>query len=337
MNLEFNFEDVDLSPGHLQDSAFLSHLWDKIAKPILESLKIAIPSPGSSLPRIWWIPTGPLGRFPFHAAGRHSAAVIDSVMDRVVSSYSSSIKGLLEARKRPSKIPQPREDRALLVGMSITPGCSDLPFAIEEVRNIKRIFEDRGFRCRVLHNAKALKQNVLEHLKSCDIFHFAGHAMEDASDPLRSTLLLHDKGSAPMMVEDLLEVNLSEKSPYLAFLAACKTGSITATQFQDESIHLVAAYQLAGFRHVIGSLWSVEDQVSMNVAEGMYMGLLPAMTEDRVSRSLHAATRNLRAHARALHGVENDITSRDIILVEDDGMSLRGEEGNWVPFIHFGI
>ena len=140
-----------------------------------------------------------------------------------------------------------------------------------------------------------------------------------------------------MTVEDLLEVNLSEKSPYLAFLAACKTGSITATQFQDESIHLVAAYQLAGFRHVIGSLWSVEDQVSMHIAEGTYMELLPEMTDDRVSRSLHAATRNLRDHARAPHGVGNDIQSRDIFLVEDDGMSLGGEGGNWVPFVHFGI
>lgn len=87
--------------------------------------------------------------------------------------------------------------------------------------------------------------------------------MENASDPLRSRLLLHDDATEPMSVESLLEVNLSEESPFLAFLAACKTGNVTTSRFQDESIHLVAAYQLAGFRHVIGSLWSVEDQASI--------------------------------------------------------------------------
>ncbi|KAJ4129754.1 hypothetical protein NW768_006723 [Fusarium equiseti] len=338
-NLQFSLEDISVSPGYLQDPTFLAHLWDSIVKPILESTGIGLPSTGNLLPRIWWIPIGALGSLPFHAAGRHFAAVADSVMDRAVSSYSSSIRGLLETRKRPSTLPQSSEDRAFLVGMSITPtpGCADLPYAIEEVQTVKGIFEDSEFRCRLLLNATALKQNVLEHLTNCAIFHFAGHAMEDALDPLRSTLLLHDNETDPMTVEDLLEVNLSEQSPYLAFLAACKTGSITRPQFQDQSIHLVAAYQLAGFRHVIGSLWSVEDQVSMTVATGTYMELLPAMTEGRVSRSLHAVTRELRDRVRVLHGVESTNQSRDIILVDDKHDNLGREEGNWVPFVHFGI
>ncbi|KAL4724764.1 hypothetical protein ACLX1H_008210 [Fusarium chlamydosporum] len=338
MNLEVSLEDINMSPGHLQDLDFLERLWNSVAKPILEALEIGLPSPGAALPRIWWIPTGALGRLPFHAAGNHFANVSDSVIDRAVSSYSSSIKMLLETRKRASSLLRPQSQGALLVGMSNTRHCASLPFAIKELQQVKKLFdEQKAFGSMLLHNEAAVKQKVLEHLKNCSIFHFAGHAMENASDPLRSTLLLHDHETDPMSVESLLEVNLSEESPFLAFLAACKTGNVTTSRFQDESIHLVAAYQLAGFRHVIGSLWSVEDQASMKVADETYKNLLQGMMEDRVSRSLHEATRKLRDDARLVHKRGNDSEPRDVVVVDSDGDVSGEKEGNWVPFVHFGI
>ncbi|KAK2125423.1 CHAT domain-containing protein [Fusarium oxysporum II5] len=337
MNLRVSLQDMNMPLGRLQDNDFLERLWGSVAKPILEGLGIGLPSPGAPLPRIWWIPTGALSRLPFHAAGCHFASFADSVIDRAVSSYSSSIKALLETRARSSWLPQQSKDNAVLIGMSNTPGCSTLHYAIKEVQKIANLFATYGFTSTVLSNGRAQKQSILQLLKTCAMFHFAGHAMEDPLNPLHSALLLHDKEKDPMTVESLLEVNLSERSPFLAFLSACRTGSVTLSRFQDESIHLVAAYQLAGFRHVIGSLWPIEDQASMSVAEETYRNLLQGITEDRVSRSLHEATQKLRDNARLVNGVRNHTEPRDIISVDSTNNKLREEEGSWIPFVHFGI
>ncbi|KAH7246762.1 CHAT domain-containing protein [Fusarium tricinctum] len=337
VKLGVTLEDVKVPLSCLQDQAFLERLWDLIARPILEELGIGLPSSGVPLPRIWWIPTGSLSRLPFHAAGRHFTSSTDGVIDRVVSSYSSSIRTLLDTRSCPAWRPKLKKDNVLLVGMSDTPGCSTLPYALEEIRTIASLFATKGFGNTLLDNSRAQKQNVLHLLKTCSIFHFAGHAMEDALNPLRSTLLLYDREKDPMTVENLLHLNLNENSPFLAFLAACETGRVTLSRFQDESIHLVAAYQLAGFRHVIGTLWSVEDQMSLNVAKGMYTNLLHGMTDERVSRSLHEATRRLRDTARDLKEVTNQPDSRDIISVDSTDCGLIREGGSWIPFVHFGI
>jgi hypothetical protein len=69
-------------------------LWDVAACPILNELE---PKPrlthDDEWSHVWWIPTGPLSQLPFHAAGRHLEDSTNTALDRVMSSYSSSIKG----------------------------------------------------------------------------------------------------------------------------------------------------------------------------------------------------------------------------------------------------
>ncbi|TXB99548.1 hypothetical protein FocTR4_00013589 [Fusarium oxysporum f. sp. cubense] len=173
MNLRVSLQDMNMPLGRLQDNDFLERLWGSVAKPILEGLGIGLPSPGAPLPRIWWIPTGALSRLPFHAAGCHFASFADSVIDRAVSSYSSSIKALLETRARSSWLPQQSKDNAVLIGMSNTPGCSTLHYAIKEVQKIANLFATYGFTSTVLSNGRAQKQSILQLLKTCAMFHFA--------------------------------------------------------------------------------------------------------------------------------------------------------------------
>jgi len=40
----------------------------------------------------------------------------------------------------------------------------------------------------------------------------------------------------------------------LAYLSACST-AVTGPELADESVHIVSAFQLAGYQHVIGTLW----------------------------------------------------------------------------------
>lgn len=64
---------------------------------------------------------------------------------------------------------------------------------------------------------------------------------------------------------DLLELNLQDQMPFLAYLSACGTGQGQDDSYLDESIHLINAFQIAGFRHVIGALWGVEDKLCVRM------------------------------------------------------------------------
>ena len=106
------------------------------------------------------------------------------------------------------------------------------------------------------------KEKVLSDLKNCKIFHFAGHGHTVIRDPSESYLLLKDWESDRLTVVNLLELNVREHSPFLVYLSTCGTGQIHNEQFLDESIHLISAIQQAGFRHVIDTLWGVDDDLS---------------------------------------------------------------------------
>jgi len=46
---------------------------------------------------VWWIPTGSMGRLPLHAAGLHYIYSTNTILDRLVSSHSPSIRILVYA------------------------------------------------------------------------------------------------------------------------------------------------------------------------------------------------------------------------------------------------
>jgi CHAT domain-containing protein len=76
--------------------------------------------------------------------------------------------------------------------------------------------------------------------------------------------------------------------PFLAYLSACGTGRTQNNRFVDESIHLISACQLAGFRHVIGTLWEVNDQSCVDVARITYEGMKDGkMSDESVCLGLH--------------------------------------------------
>ncbi|KAH7147517.1 CHAT domain-containing protein [Fusarium sp. MPI-SDFR-AT-0072] len=201
-----------------------------------------------------------------------------------------------------------------------------------------------------------IREGVLSHLRKCKIFHFAGHGYTDTADPSKSQLYLKDWQTNPLTVASLLELNLHREGPFLAYLSACGTGQIKSQKLFDEGIHLISACQLAGFRHVIGTLWEVNDQSCVDMAAIIYEEILGGdMSDDSVCRGVHVATEAGRDQwldetyaEKAINPAENGSRKekrevnfeRDIIsLDEDDGQSIPGA-GNgslhWVPYVHFG-
>ncbi|CAH0024920.1 unnamed protein product [Clonostachys rhizophaga] len=319
-----------LKTGNLGLPSVLEWLWDTVAAPVLSALGFNGPPSNNDWPHIWWIPTGPLTAFPLHAAGYHMSNTGETVMDRVMSSYSSSVKAITEGRRRSTK-PVSRHKRALLVGMSNTPGYIRLPYAADEIEAVHGCCKSMG-----ISTVELTQENetVLGSMKNCDIFHFAGHGYTDYNDPSQSYLALKD----PMTVDALLKLNLYETQPFLAFLSACGTGRAKDSKLFDESIHLINSFKLAGFRNVIGTLWEVRDKACVDVARITYELLnRDGLTDDAVCRGLHEATRRMRD--QWVQDISNQNlewrmrSRRDMILLEE--VCLGAME--WVPYVHFGM
>ena len=285
-----NVEDL-LSQYSAEHPVLLAWIWHVVANPVLETLHYTHPPANNHWPHVWWILTGVSSRLPIHAAGFHERNSSETVLDRVVSSYSSSVKTIVRSRRTQSSTPK-RPDKALLIAMKTTPGNSELPHAVKEVEMIHHLCKSTGIESFL---PLQRKQDLISHLSVCQIFHFAGHGRVSESNPLQSSLLLRDSSSDQLTVEDLLDLNLQDRSPFLAYLSACGTGQIGEKEYLDESLHLISACQLAGFRHVIGTLWDVNDETSIDMAKIVYEVIKQGQWSDAsVSQGLHQASRELR-------------------------------------------
>lgn len=130
---------------------------------------------------------------------------------------------------------------------------------------------------------EATPTSVLAALDTATHAHFACHATVDLDNPSSIHLVLH---GGTLSITDIAVRH--SRSGYFAYLSACET-SRTGTDLADESIHLSWAFQLAGLRHVIASLWPVSDTTARDIADHVYSGLAagPAF-------ALHQAIRALR-------------------------------------------
>lgn len=345
--------------SHLGSSDVLEWLWVNITGPVLDALGIIRPPADDGWPHVWWIPTGPLRKFPFHASGLHKQLDGQTVMDRAVSSYSPSIKALIQGRRRrPAQTTFITPPKALMVAIDHTPGQLPLPYASQEVASLRRLCDTMSL---AVIEPEGDRDEILKHLKDTQIFHFAGHGYTHTVDPAQSHLCLNE-ADAPLTVADLFDINLHQQSPFLAYLSACGTGQIKDEKFADESIHLISACQLAGFRNVIGTMWGVSDEHCVDVARVTYESLRDeGLTDEAVCRGLHRATRMLRdrwvepsAHEMNIkisnlgRAVDETLSLHDEAVGNTDGVREGrdvltwderndGHQAEWVPYVHFGV
>jgi len=327
----------------------LGWLWEAVAYPVLDKLKLVRQQDSNEWPSVWWILTGPLSRFPIHAAGRYTGEHSDSVMDRVISSYGSSIKAIVHGRARQNRVLMPEAKlEALLIAMKDTPGLQSdgarLYYAEAEILSVREICEQIGLQ---ILDQKRQKEEVIDALSHCHIFHFAGHGETSMKDPADSKLLLDDWESTPMTVAHLRRINLRRTMPFLAYLSACNTGQVSQEQYLDEGVHLIGAFQLAGFRHVIGTLWEVNDKLCVTMAKMTYESIRDGAMSDRsVREGLHHASRELRScWLRQIELATEDVSSeqpsssgsnRESKLLPS-GRDDEAVPGLWIPYVHFGV
>lgn len=294
----------------------LRGLWEDVVKPILDALGFSRIDTASEVPpRLWWCPTGPLSFLPLHAAGVYCGTNPESTLDYVVSSYTPSVTAITDRVKNCSSI------NAKALGLFLTsqpnaPDASSIPGTTTEVQAIFSAAKERRVRVEKLEGDAMKVSDCLERMQDFSSIHFACHGSQNAAEPLQSRFLFH-QGS--LSLQTILQYNLPNAD--LAFLSACQTSTGEA-KLSDEAVHLTAGMLAAGYRRVVGTMWSIGDKAAQELATAFYEYLF-THRDDTTGLGFNGT---LSAHA--LHHATQQLRCR----LNDSELSLL----TWVPFVHFG-
>lgn len=327
---------------------FLLWLWESTVKPVFHKLRLRAVD-DSELLRVWWIGVGCLSAAPFHAAGNHSPGSKNNTLSRAISSYIPTIKALSYARQK--KLNPGPNCRLLLVTMPTTPDTPATPFIpggtgtpdVPNTHGITAMYRSDEIPATSAQKWTPLKNaqtevhdifnvvnqrpttrfesptvtQVLGELPYHHVIHLACHGVSDPANPSNSHLLLHgDDPSKPGKLTVKAISNLKIKNAQIAYLSACCTADNPSTELADESIHIASGFQLAGFSHVLGTLWDSNDEACRKVSVEFYRTLFHSdQTGDEghrvVSTAFHHSVKKLRSE-------------------------MLGQPIKWASFVHTG-
>ena len=89
-----------MKSGEVDD--VLEWAWDCVVEPVFADLDLTEPPPAGQETHLWWCATGLAAFLPLHAAGAHrsSPQTYYSALDLAVSSYTPSLRTLIQLRQR---------------------------------------------------------------------------------------------------------------------------------------------------------------------------------------------------------------------------------------------
>ena len=205
-------------------------LWQPVRKKLDE---LNVPS-GAELV---WFPQGVSSVLPVHGA----------IVGEYALRYAPSASILLSA-------PAGNGGGASLV---VANPQDNLPNSELEVEWLKQYMGAEGET--VLTGKAATRDAVISRLPGTFLFHFAGHAFFQLSDPFQSCLYLAPPDT--LTVEDLQPI-LAQAPPRMVVLSACHTAVAQVTTRPDEALGFPALLLGNGVRLVVAALWPVDDLAS---------------------------------------------------------------------------
>jgi CHAT domain-containing protein len=263
---------------------FLRTLWERVVDPIAEALK-HLAQPGS---RIWWCPTAQFALLPLHAAGPY-AKKSHNFADLYISSYTPTLAALIRARQRIARDAS-TSAHFVAIGQGNPDKGKVLRRVAAEVDDVaRRVTPILPFTS--LMESDATVQRALDALNRHQWVHLACHGMPNRKKPFESSFTMRD---GPLTITDIIRPRLH--TPQFAFLSACHT-TVGHESSPDESIHLTAAIQFSGFPSVIGSMWSVDDDVIGKIVSAFYDNMVDGSGKldcRRAAVALHMAVKKLR-------------------------------------------
>ncbi len=326
----------------------LRWLWQTIVKPILSHLNMMSDGSDNQKPHVYWIGTGRLSTAPFHAAGEHENHSTENTISHIISTYSPTIRALSFARE---SSPGDISHRHLFIADARSaPGAAALPSIDEEISQITKAASSHAT---IVRDSSPTPASVLSELPLANIVHFACHAVSDPIDVANSHLLLHaatpspadppptsesdplDPPSTPhppLQAKNTLDVRSisATRSPSaeLAYLSACSAAETRNASLADESIHIASAFQLAGFRHVVGTLWLTKDECCREVAGGFYRRLFGKVEKGRKGKGRESVGGEMEGFLPVAEALHDAVVG---LRVENPGKVLA-----WAPFVCFG-
>ncbi|MFJ9736639.1 CHAT domain-containing protein [Streptomyces sp. NPDC101166] len=270
-----------------ETSNLLAWLWHTTVEPVMSTAGLimgrtesSLPRPdespatppghsGTDLPRMWWCPTGPFAALPLHAAGDATTA-----MDHAVHSYTPSVRALKAARSRMIRLRGATTARVLVV-------ADGTRSVFPHLNEARRYIPGATF----INASDATPTGLSQALGDHPCVHFIGPgAAEDELPRSPGTELL-----------DWLRLPLPlPVDGALAFLS----GRDTATPRASSHMSTAAAFQTAGYAHVIAMLGSLDDFMAARVTQHLYLGItgpMGGLRPERTALALHDAVRRVES------------------------------------------
>ncbi|KAK7679018.1 hypothetical protein QCA50_017962 [Cerrena zonata] len=250
-------------------------LWYNIVDPVLKSLGIS-KATGRDRPRLWWCPTGEFCLLPIHAASRGNMEVVS---DYVVSSYTPSLRALVDARR--AYKPIARKACRVLLGAVPRPATgSPLPNTVDEALRVVDVIPEKLVlplppEDTVLYDpfvSGLSKASFLSNLSKTNFLHLACHGHQNSDNPFESGFMLRDKY---VSMSEIMPI--ASDNALLAFLSACESARGNGSQ-PDDATHLAATMLFKGFKSIIGTTWRMDDMDGPEVAETVYRELFSERT-----------------------------------------------------------
>jgi CHAT domain-containing protein len=134
------------------------------------------------------------------------------------------------------------------------------------------------------------------------ILHFATHALLDGRRPLDSALVLSrtPNGSENGLFQAWEIFERLRVDADLVTLAACDTG-LGRDMGGEGLISLARAFQFAGARSVLASLWAVDDAPTATLMKSFYAGLRHGSTKDEALQAAQLEALRRTPSARSFH------------------------------------
>lgn len=186
-----------------------------------------------------------------------------------------------DSSEEPEAYGEPQVDAALRGGHSFQP----LPYTREEVELIAALYEPGA---RVFLGDQATEERALSLGRNVSRFHYACHAYVNEKSPLDSALVFSiPEKPVPGRDNGLLQAwEIFEKvriDADLVTLSACDSG-LGKEMGGEGLIGLTRAFQYAGARSVLASLWKVDDRATAELMKRFYGNLKAGRSKDEALR-----------------------------------------------------
>ena len=181
--------------------------------------------------------------------------------------------------------------KALIVGASIAAGQSQLlPEVLTEARDVAR-FERNPT---LLTGDQATERQIMAHLESAAVFHFAGHADGRGGD---TRLLLAADGETHPWLDSAVFRAHPPRATRLAVFAACSSGQKQAA-WNHGMGDIVSTLASIGVPDVVATRWQIDSAAAVPMMDAFYANLAAGQS---VPQALTAARQSLLRDPRYRH------------------------------------